>query len=352
MKKPTTWRISGDAGDSVFALALMHALGGKHVIRCVDRPGVTSPWIPRVPLIKELFEAQDYIEKVEISEQEPNIDLVAFRRWHGATTTLVTAMLNEYNVQVEEPLEVDASQPWMSVKPDKTMAGKIIIARSPRYNNSRFPWKQIVEHYGNRLVFVGLPNEHDTFRREYGHVNHLITVTLMDVARAIAGASLFIGNQSSPHAIALALGVDMISEVADFQPDCVYPRLNVQYVCNGACTLPNIADSGEAKMPVVPDIPPNFNTAQVPPGMWQYPGIPPCPHFGLQRGYVETVEKCTSKEAERRLFHVNALRVPDFFNGTVSDPLGLFKQAYANAFPVTVTGSISNTTSPSEVLTV
>jgi len=235
----------------------------------------------------------------------------------------------------------------MSIAPDKTMAGKVIIARSPRYNNSRFPWKQIVEHYGKRLIFVGLPQEHDTFRANYGEVSHLITTTLMDVARAISGADLFIGNQSSPHAIALALGKDMISEVADFQPDCVYPRRNVQYVCNGACTLPDIARSGTFEAPVVPDIPAQFNTSQVPPGLWQYPGIPPCSHFGLQQSCVAELEKCTRLKAERRLFHVNALRAPEFFNGTVSDPIGLFKRAYANAFPDSV-----NTTSPKEVLTV
>jgi len=90
MKKTLTWRISGDAGDAVFALAIMNTLGGKHVIRCVDRPGVTAPWTPRVPLVRELFESQPYVERVVVSEETPDIDLVPFRRWHGSTTTLVT----------------------------------------------------------------------------------------------------------------------------------------------------------------------------------------------------------------------------------------------------------------------
>ncbi len=347
MNKITTWRESGDAGDCIFSLALMHALGGKHIVRMVDRLGIVpTPWTPRVPLIKELFEAQPYIERVEISEEEPDIDLVTFRRWHGSTTTLVAAMQTEYHAQVPESKlwPVRGSEPWMTVKPDKTMAGKVIISRSPRYNNSRFPWKEIVQHYGNRLVFVGTGAEHANFTHAFGLVTYMHTPTLMEVARAIAGAALFIGNQSSPHAIALALGVDMISEVADFQPDCVYPRLNVQYVCNGACTLPNITGSGTFETPLIPDIPDSFNTSAVPPGLWQYPGVPPCPHFSLQRSYVQALAKCTIVEAERLLFHANALRCPEFFNGTVSDPLGLFKRAYANAFP--------NSASPVATLTV
>jgi hypothetical protein len=107
----------------------------------------------------------------------------------------------------------------------------------------------------------------------------------------------------------------------------------VQYVCDGSCELPDIAKSGTLTIPPVPDIPDSYNTSMVPPGMWQYGVLPPCSHFNLQRDLVAKLEKCAAPEAERRLFHANALRCPSFFNGTVNDPLGLFKRAYANAFP-------------------
>lgn len=341
MSKPLTWRMSGDAGDSAFSLALMHHLGGKHIVRCVDRPGITAAWVPRVPLIRELFEAQPYIESVEISEEKPDIDLVGFRRWHSATTPLISAMASEYNMQVSKSIHVDGSVPWMKVEPDKSFEGKILIARSPRYNNARFPWRQIVEHYGSRLIFVGLENEHTEFCLAFGRVVHLRTKTLMEVAQAIAGSGWFMGNQSSPHAIALALGVNIISEVSTEQPDCIYPRQNVSYVCDGEVTLPDIAGSGTLYCPKIPDVPASFNTSLVPPGMWQYHGLPPCNHFNLQRGMVEQLEKCHPSEAETKLFHANALRCPSFFLGTIDDPMLNFRQAFANAFP-----QAPNTTSP------
>jgi hypothetical protein len=336
-------RAGGDLGDCVFTLALLKALGGKHALLLVDRPPIKI--VQRAPLLKRLFEAQSYVSRMVCSEEEPDADLTQFRRWHGPTTTLISAQGTElrFNTGEDKP-QVDGSEPWITVKKAKGFKDKIIIARSPRYNNPRFPWKAIVEHYGKRLVFVGLAAEHDTFKRSFGEVPHLQCKDFMEMAQVIAGAALFIGNQSSPHAVALALGVPMISEVCDAQPDCVYPRDNVQYVCDGSCTLINVSGSGEAKTSAVPDIPESYNTAMVPPGMWQYPDIPPCSHFALQRNMVIQLERCTAEEAEKRLFYHNVLRVPDFFNGTVTDPMGLFKRAYLNAFPVKDSATHSETT--------
>lgn len=329
----TSWRISGDAGDAVFQLSLMHFLGGKHIIRCVDRPGVTSPWTPRVPLIKELFEAQPYVEAVEISEEDVDIDLVLFRRWHSSVTPLVSANCAEYQMQVGRYLKVDGSMPWLTVEPDKSFNGKIIISRSPRYNNPRFPWKKIVQHYGHRLIFVGLEVEHKTFCESFGEVLHLRTKNLMEVAKAISGAQFFIGNQSSPNAISLGLGKDMATECDSAQPDCVYPRTNAQFVCDGSMVLPDISGSGELKIPPFIDIPTSFNKSLVPPLFWQYDSLPPNPHFSLQVELVKQKEGVSTEVAEEMLFEANARRVPDFFLGTNSgnSPMDLFNQACRNA---------------------
>lgn len=340
-----SWRISGDAGDGVFQLALMHKLGGRHIVRCVDRPGVTSPWTPRVPLIKRLFEAQPYIEAVEISEEDVDIDLVAFRRWHSNTTTLPMANCAEYQMQTGKFLRADGSEPWLFVEADPSFSRKIIISRSPRYNNRRFPWKKIVDHYGPRLIFVGLREEHQAFVEGFGDVLYLPTPTLWEVARAIAGSALFIGNQSSPHAIALALGKDIISEVGTEQPDCIFSRENVQYVGDGECCLPDVSGSGELEIPPYIDIPASFNRRMVPPGFWQYKTLPPSTDFNLQVPNVRQLESCSMEEAEVKLFETNARRIPAFFSqyGTSNDPLHLFKVAMANAFPKEFTSKMSKT---------
>lgn len=324
-------RAGGDLGDSIFTMCVLKALGGVHDLFLVDRPPVFI--VERFPLLERLFSAQDYIRHFKCSEEVADVDLTTFRRWHSSTTPLVTANAVEFSFQTGTNLKVDGAEPWMKVEPDDAFENKIIVARSSRYNNHRFPWRQIVGHYGRRLLFVGLTEEHDNFCAAFGHVVHFRAKDFMEVGRAIAGAALFIGNQSSPHALALALGVNIISEVDSAQPDCIYPRQNVQYVCDGGCTLPDVDGSGTMTIPPVPEIPPSFNTSMVPPGMWQYAGLPPCSHFGIQRDLVRKMEGCVVEDAERRLLHFNVLRMPGFFNGTVNDPMGLFNAAYANAFP-------------------
>lgn len=311
----------------------MFSLGGKHIIRCVDRPGVTAPFIDRVPLLRPLLEAQSYIEPIECSEEPVDIDLVPFRRWHSSTTTLPMANAAEYQVQTGKPMRVDCSIPWMRVEPDKSFEGKVIIARSPRYNNLRMDWGAIVKHYGHKLIFVGLPDEHQNFQISFGEVPHLRVKDFMELARIIAGSSLCIMNQSSPQAVAMAVGANIIQEVDPAQPDCIFNRSNVQYVADGEMLLPDIAGSGKLYIPKVPDVPECFNTAMVPPNGWQYPKLPASYHFKIQRGLVAKLEGCPEPAAEKKLFRHNALMHPKFFLGTDSDPLHLFRIAMANAFP-------------------
>lgn len=306
----------------------MNAMGGNHILRCVDRPGVTGKFIHRVPLIKSLIEAQPYIERVECSEDSVDVDLVPFRRFHSSSTTLVAAQATEAQLQLGFYPPTDGSEPWLFVEPDDRFNGRVIIARSPRYNNPNFPWSQIISFYGDRLLFVGLPEEHKSFVREFGSVRHLKVKDFLEMARAIAGASLFIGNQSSPHAVALGLGVRMISEVCLEQPDCLYRRDNVQYVADGACVLPDILGTGISltvpkKLQAVLEISKDI----VPPGFWQYPGLPPATHFHMQQRLVAQLENCSIPEAEVKLARFNVERSPEFFAGSGGNQLDTFNQA-------------------------
>lgn len=329
----TSWRVSGDLGDTCYQIAVLRHFQGKHRVLCVNRPGVTGEFIARVPLIKSLIEGQNYIESVDCSEDDPDIDLVPFRRWHSSTTTLVAANAAEYSFQTGEPVVITGEKPWMFVKPNKDFEGKIVIARSPRYQNRLFPWYQIVQHYGPRLVFVGLPEEHTAFCESFGSVPHLRIKDFLELAQTIAGADLFIGNQSSPHAVAMAIGATIIQEACAWQPDCIYKRSNVQYVCDGSVTLHDVSGSGVKHIPVAVDIPSHFNTQVVPPGFWKYPNLPDSPHFCLQVEFVEKLEGCSKKEAEAKLYDVNAKRVPEFFHGgSQGDPMSLFRIAHQNAF--------------------
>lgn len=332
MTKGLSFRISGDLGDLCYQCAILAALPGPHTLLCVDRPGLTAQFTPRVPLLKPMLLAQAYIGSVECSEDKPDIDLTGFRRFHSATTTLIAANAAECGMQMMLESPPDGSAPWLTAQPNQSFAGKIIIARSPRYNNLWFPWRQIVEHYGHRLLFVGLPDEHRAFIAAFGHVTHLQIKDYLELAQTIAGAGLFIGNQSSPHAVAMGLGVTIIQETCLQQPDCIFRRDNVQYVTDGACHLPDIAGSGSLEIGSTYVAQDNGNRSIVPPGLWQYPGLPPSTHFSIQVELVKTLEKCSAADADNLLYAHNAQRHPEFFANTTNDPFLMSKIAYNNTF--------------------
>ena len=327
-----TFRHSGDLGDVIYALPILKTIPGKHSLFFVDRPGITRPLTPRMGILKLLFEAQDYIDEVVATEANPDFDIVPFRRFHSSTTTLVDAQLNEINSYAATPIKVDTTLPWLKAEPDERSKGKIIIARSPRYNNNFFPWRQIVQHYGDRLLFVGIEQEHTNFCFTCGNVERIEVSNYLELAGLIAGAELFIGNQSSPMAVAIGLGVPFIQEVCLEQPDCIFKRHTAQYVADGSCVLPDVSGSGELKIDKI--YKPTFsgNRNIVPPGYWQYPGLPANNHFVVQSGYVAKKHGMSKKEAEDALYEHNLNRVPDFFTGHTNNPFYLFEKAYINAF--------------------
>lgn len=330
------FRHSGDAGDIIKSLAILHALGGKHDYFFVDRPEITRPIKNHAPILMELFKNQPYINKVELSEEVVDIDFVPFRRFHASCTTLISAHLSEFNAQAGMVLDVDGSTPWLFAPKSEETSGRVIVARSPRYHNGGFfPWKKIVQHYGDRILFIGLPDEHKRFNGEFGKVEHRKIKDYWELAQLLMGAELLIANQSSPMAVGIGLGVPFIQEVSCHspdQPDVIYRRTNAQYIPDGSVHLPDIAGSGELKIVGPIPIQDNGNRSIVPPGGWAYPGLPYGPHFSVQQNLVAKLEQCSLVEADAKLFKHNAARVPDFFQGHSNDPLANFKTAYFNAF--------------------
>lgn len=328
-----TFLHSGDYGDVIYAMAIINSIPGRHTLRCVDRPGVTSPFIKRAPFIKPLLEAQPSIEAVECGDGEADVDFSVFRKFHGSLLTLVDSQAIEFQVQAGFYPSADGRQPWLFVEQDDKFKGRVIIARSPRYQNEWFPWSQIISFYGQRLLFVGLSEEHKAFCDQFGNVKHLKVKNFLEMARAIAGAALFIGNQSSPHAVAMSLGVPLIQESSIAQPDCIYKRANAQYVADGACVLPDVMGDGISL--TVPrqlqpslDIPRHF---AIPPGFWQYPGLPPHTHYSVLLRLVMQLEHCPETEADQRLAQHNLDRCPEFFAGQTVNPLAVFQEALKKA---------------------
>jgi hypothetical protein len=154
-------------------------------------------------------------------------------------------------------------QPWIHVTPREGFRDKVVIHRSPRYHNPHFPWAALVEHFGDRVVAIGLPDEHAQLERVISRkIPLILTENYLDCAEILAGCGLFIGNQSSPCAIALGLGIPVIQEVSQRVADCVYPGANAWYASRAHV----IVDGKTVGDPHINLLDPML----VPPGGWKW----------------------------------------------------------------------------------
>jgi len=328
---------SGDLGDCIASLPAIIARG--EVVNFLLRDnGQTKGIIARMHLIKPLLEAQPLIAECREWKEGEHVDWPSeeFRKMglHGNRRSLAGVHADcarRYGFITREP---DYSQPWLTVEPDNRWNERVVINRTDRYNNPYFPWKRIVEHYGNKIAFIGTPHEHDMFQREFGLVEHVPTANLLVAARIIAGSAVFIANQSSNMCIAEGLKHPRIQEVCLWLPDCIYNSSpnNAQYSADGSMTLPAVGDAPEL---VIERTKPKLeiNIHETPPGMWQYPNCPSqmSPHVVITF-MRQNDPKLTKEEALAELVAHNAKRIPSWFDNVMLDPeLKKFMVAKRNA---------------------
>lgn len=231
---------AGDLGDIIYALKAIQLIGGGKLVLTSDYKGLYPPRSPvkrpAFDLFKSFLERQSYISGVEYSETGTvcTYDMSRFREFWNLRHTKhklpyeSLVEMNCYNVGVE-PLFTPA--PWLTA--DSKAIAPIIIHRSQRYNEPKFPWGEIVQKFGRHLCFVGLPEEHKIFTAAFGKVAFYQPVDFDDLAAVINGAKWFLGNQSFPCAIALGLGKNVYQETyyskkdgSEATPDCQLNRPN------------------------------------------------------------------------------------------------------------------------------
>lgn len=204
MSGRTFWH-SGDLGDIIAALPTVRALGGGDFI-IGHKPNGQRESLrgPRFEALAPLLLAQPYIASVRWGDPVPGcIDFSDFRHCpHDG--------MNIAYWQAKYVGAVISMEPWLAVR--APVHGRAVVARSPRYHNPEFPWRTLLPRLVDPL-FIGFPDEHDAFCKAVGwRVEHAPTSTLLETARLIAGARVFVGNQSAPFWIAIGLGTPTIQE--------------------------------------------------------------------------------------------------------------------------------------------
>lgn len=233
---------SGDAGDVVYSLAAVKALGGGMMFLTPhnnhpyplnsrwSRMGGEASWVDN---IAPLVEAQPYILKCRYTHGHPastTHDLNRFRiPWRNRTAKDFDSILKLHCDAFNLPLPTG---PWLTVNNPITVEGRpIVVSRTPRYHNEAFPWDRLCAKYGDRMVFVGAPQEAEVFQgfAPDKRIPHYQTKDALELARVIAGAKLCIMNQSLPLAIAHGLHKNVLVETWPLNSNCVIERRGSMY---------------------------------------------------------------------------------------------------------------------------
>lgn len=91
------------------------------------------------------------------------------------------------------------------------------------------------------MAFVGLREEYDEWQFHFpGSAIYQPVQDALELAGIISGARIFIGNQSLPMSLALALNVPIVQEVSPNNSDCVFNRANAVYYRTGSLALPSV----------------------------------------------------------------------------------------------------------------
>ncbi len=230
-----------DQGDCIYGMAAMKALGGGALFISPDNKfpyPLASRWQrmgggPKsVDNLRPLLEAQDYVASCRYTHGTPfstDFDLNRFRiPWKQRTAKDYQSILSLHMDAFQLPMP---TEPWLKVNDPIVIEGKpIVVNRTARYQNWNFPWKAFIEKYHTKMVFVGHRQEHELFKgfAPQCKFDYYPTKDALELARVIAGAKLFVGNQSLALAIAHGLYKKVMVEVWPQNDNC---RMNRPGAC-------------------------------------------------------------------------------------------------------------------------
>lgn len=236
---------SGDIGDAIYSLPVMRSAAHGERFRVLlgnlihVRRDFDPVWAEN---LASLVRIQPYIYECRYwkigDTWDVNCDL--FRKY------LMAYHVRGKNIAsyVCDALQQDygcTSGPWLWIDEPWCVDGcPIVVNRTFRYNNPMFPWVTIYNKYRGRMVFIGTQEEHTRFCDTIGSLPFCPTKNLLEVARMIAGAKLFIGNQSVCYAIAEGFKQNTIQEADRRVPDCIWPRHNAIIGFDQRVPLPEI----------------------------------------------------------------------------------------------------------------
>lgn len=246
------YKHSGTFGDLIYSLSVVKKLGAgafaialNNIEICVARYGYRPDEVDIMHkgrftvadfnLIEPLLRRQSYITDVVPWKGIHDIDLDQFRGvlFRGFEGNYVEAFYKTFNL----PFTADVyDETWLEADPLRMAS--VVINRTFRYRcpSGTASWQNLLEQANitQNGIFVGSDEEHEDFEKSTGfRVQYYPVKDFKELADIIAGADLFMGNQSAAYSIAMALGKSSVLETIKIKPlannECYFPRDNCQY---------------------------------------------------------------------------------------------------------------------------
>lgn len=190
-----------------------------------------------------LLFVQPYINKFEILPDGFNEQFVNMNNWRIVIEQLRAAN-GDYTMSWSEIFSHIYKYPcnaerWISPILDyNSEKGKIVIHRSLRRHNDLFDWKTLLNKSTTEKIFVTCDvKEWEGFAYKENNIELKLVNTIYELADCIAACKFFIGNQSTPFALASALNVPRLVELEP--PSCRFYMNESKYTNNISWFLNN-----------------------------------------------------------------------------------------------------------------
>lgn len=228
-------RHAGKLGDLVYGIAVIRAVHASDLYLYPIREFTDV----NARLGLELARSQPSLGEVRLWEDQAfNLDLDEFRKFNVYWTNLADAQRMVVSALLRQRVFDGTAGgislgpelregPWLHFDIPACLTDRnVVFARSQRNHGPVGFWPEAMRLLLNRAVFVGTPEEYKEFTDNFGEIPFYPTEDLIELARIIAGCSLFVGNQSCPFAIAEGLKKSVIQETDLVTPNCLFMREN------------------------------------------------------------------------------------------------------------------------------
>lgn len=245
-----TFKHSGAMGDLIYSLPIVkHFGGGDFHLHLNQMDWIGKHYYGSAPdpfhqgrmtradfdYMESFMLVQDYINSFGVLHPSTEVthNLDRFRPpFVGHPGNYISIYSQVFGLTPEQDL-VCQLRPWLQVAVPVSIPGRPwVINRSTRWiPPSPGPqWAQWFQTgLADRAVFVGLESEHQAFCQAMGyHIPWHPTRDQLELASVIAGAEVFVGNQSQCLALAIGLGVEQVwcearQDIPLTRNECYFP---------------------------------------------------------------------------------------------------------------------------------